>query len=161
MRIPLFVAATLFLSLIAPAPAAAQDALGTFTSDAYGFRVSKPAEWSFQVVDNDPMAAWEARATAAAQGWPCTPLVVAGSIDCLAGPGFDLVLCNMIRTEFGPLLAPIRRLLVDGGSVLLSGILDTELDEVHAMLIEAGLSVVDDLALAEWVAIRAIRRGDR
>jgi ribosomal protein L11 methyltransferase len=106
-------------------------------------------------VDTDRMAAWEARATAARQSWPCRPLVVAGSVACLEGTFYDLVLCNMILTEFGPFLNQLPPMLSPGGSVLLSGILECERCAVESMLDDCGMTVVESRELRGWISLRA------
>jgi len=110
-------------------------------------------------LDNDPLAAWEARATADRQTWKCLPLIVAGSVDCLGDATFDLILCNMIMTHFGPILGEIRRVLAPGGSVILSGILRRERSSVEAMLGGLELVIVAETVLGEWISLRASRAG--
>lgn len=110
-------------------------------------------------LDIDPIAAWEARRTAANQNPPSRVHVVAGTIDCLGGEAFDLVVCNMLVTEFGPLLGDVWRLLVPGGKVVLSGILDDERVEVETMLSDVGLEVCDVRELGAWISVTAIRHG--
>jgi ribosomal protein L11 methyltransferase len=107
-------------------------------------------------IDADPLAAWEARTTAARQRWRCHPHVVAGSTECLGDVNFDLVLCNMITSEFGPLLDDIRRLLAPAGSVVFSGILDREHGAVVALLDGTGMTAVGDRSLDGWISVRAV-----
>jgi len=105
-------------------------------------------------VDTDQMAAWEARATAARQSWTCRPLVVAGSVACLGGLRFDLVLCNMILTEFGPFLNQLPAILAPGASVVLSGILECEQSAVEAMVEDCGMGIVESRHLRGWISLR-------
>lgn len=114
---------------------------------------------SVVALDNDPLAAWEARATSVRQDWMCLPLIVAGSVDCLGDATFDLILCNMIMTHFGPILGEIRRVLAPRGSVILSGILRQERSPVEAMLGGLGLVIVAETVLNEWISLRASRAG--
>ena len=112
---------------------------------------------SVVALDTDPIAAWEARGTALNQPWDCRLLVVAGGVHCLGDAGFDLVLCNMIFTEFGPLLDHIRRLLSSTGTVVLSGILESEQNAVEDLLEGSGLAVTGSRELRGWITLRAVR----
>ncbi len=114
---------------------------------------------SVVALDNDPLAAWEARATAARQTWKSLPLIVAGSVDCLGDATFDLIMCNMIMTHFEPILGEMRRVLAPGGSLILSGILRRERSSVEAMLGGLELVIVAEAVLGEWISIRASRAG--
>ncbi|MGD8440808.1 MAG: 50S ribosomal protein L11 methyltransferase [Holophagae bacterium] len=109
-------------------------------------------------LDIDPMAAWEARRTAATQDPPSRIHVVAGGVDCLGDATFDLVICNMLVTEFGPLLGDLVRVLAPNGAVVLSGMLDGEQAEVEAMLNDIGLEVRDVRELGEWISVVATRQ---
>jgi len=110
-------------------------------------------------LDTDPIAAWEARATAQRQPWRCRPLIVAGGVDCLCFAAFDLVLCNMILTEFSPLFGAIRRLLAPTGAVVFSGILKCEHSAVRDLLDASGFAVVGGRELGGWISVRAIPSG--
>jgi len=112
---------------------------------------------SVVALDTDPIAAWEAQTTALNQPWDCRLLVVAGGVHCLGDAGFDLVLCNMIFTEFGPLLDHIRRLLSSTGTVVLSGILESEQNAVEDLLEGSGLAVTGSRELRGWITLRAVR----
>jgi len=110
-------------------------------------------------LDTDPIAAWEARATAERQPWRCRPLIVAGGVDCLRFATFDLVLCNMILAEFSPLLVVIRRLLAPTGAVVFSGILKCEHSAVRDLLNASGFVVVGGRELGGWISVRAVLSG--
>ena len=114
---------------------------------------------SVVALDIDPIAAWEARTTARFQSWRCRPRVVAGGIDCLGDVEFDLVLCNMIMSRFNELLGGIRQLLSSKGTVIFSGILDSERSAVEGMLEGSGMAVVGDRELRGWISVSAIRSG--
>lgn len=110
-------------------------------------------------VDTDPIAAWEARETARKQDWRCRPLVAAGAVDCLDRIEFDVVLCNMILSEFSPFLDRLSRVLTSDGSVVLSGILGCERTAVESLLGECGMKVVGEKELGEWISLRAVPLG--
>lgn len=59
----------------------------------------------------------------------------------------DLVLCNMIRTEFEPLLGDLRVL---GAPMLLSGFLREEEEEVRRLLAGVGWEVAEETWLEDW-----------
>jgi ribosomal protein L11 methyltransferase len=104
-------------------------------------------------LDIDPIAAWEAMATADRQDWICRPLIILGSLDCLGAVVFDVVLCNMITSQFKPLLGEVARLLSRNGVAVFSGILSSERAEVEAALVENGLNPVAGRTLGDWVSI--------
>jgi len=110
-------------------------------------------------LDTDPLAAWEARTTVRRQSWRSRLPVIAGGIDCLGDIEFDLVLCNMIVSNFSPLLGDIRRLLAGSGTAIFSGVLVAERPEVEGILEEAGLAVVGFRKLGEWISILAVPSG--
>jgi ribosomal protein L11 methyltransferase len=114
---------------------------------------------SVVAVDTDVTAAWEANATAARQSWPCRPMIVAGTIDCLGDASFDLVLCNMVVSEFGPLIRDIRRLLSAAGTAVFSGILGSERETVSVMLDDGGLTVTGEVEAGEWLSLSTGRAG--
>ena len=110
-------------------------------------------------LDTDPLAAWEARTTVLRQSWKARLPVIAGGIDCLGDTDFDLVLCNMIVSNFSPLLGDIRRLLAVGGTAIFSGILVAERPEVEEILEGAGMTPVAYREMGEWISILAVRGG--
>jgi ribosomal protein L11 methyltransferase len=111
-------------------------------------------------LDIDPISAWEARSTSARQAWSCRPLIAVGSVGCLGGVSFDLILCNMIVTHFGPMLGEIRRVLAPGGTLILSGILESERRTVQELLAGSGMAIVGQRRLGEWISIRAAHRSE-
>ena len=108
-------------------------------------------------LDTDPLAAWEAWTTVRRQSWRFQLPVIAGGVDCLGDTEFDLVLCNMIFSNFNPLLGDIRRLLAVNGTAVFSGILVAERPEVEGILETAGLAVVGFRELGDWISILAVR----
>jgi ribosomal protein L11 methyltransferase len=108
-------------------------------------------------LDIDPVAVWEARTTVRRQSWRCRLPLITGGVDCLGDVEFDLVLCNMIVSNFSPLLGDIHRVLAATGTVIFSGILTTERTEVEAILAGSGMAAVGSRELGEWVSIRGVR----
>lgn len=112
-------------------------------------------------LDIDPIAVWEARTTVRRQSWKCRPPLIVGGVDCLGDVEFDLVLCNMIVSNFRPLLGDIRRLLAKNGDVIFSGILGCERAEVEEILGASGLAVTGFRELGEWISVIAVPGGAR
>ena len=108
-------------------------------------------------LDTDPLAAWEARTTVLRQSWKPRLPVIAGGVDCLGDTEFDLVLCNMIVSNFSPFLGDIRRLLAVGGTAIFSGILIAERPEVEASLEGVGLRSAGCREMGDWISILAVR----
>ena len=63
---------------------------------------------------------------------------------------FQGIVANMHTNVLIPLLLSFRRALVDGGWLVLSGILDTDWAELHAAAASRGLSFVDVDVEDEW-----------
>ncbi len=65
---------------------------------------------------------------------------------------FDFIFCNMLSHEFLPLLGEIRSRCATDATVLVSGLLTTEADEVKTALSLAGFEILDQLQQDEWLA---------
>jgi ribosomal protein L11 methyltransferase len=82
-----------------------------------------------------------------------------GGLECMAGQNhFDLILCNMIRSEMWPLRTDIMRLLKPGGNLILSGHLAAEQQPVLAWFDTVGLELTADLVRNEWWAVCARKK---
>lgn len=109
--------------------------------------------------ERDPLAEDNFRLTMELNGCAAGVLFVpAGDVEgaraqwqAAGWPGPDLVLCNMLSSEFGGLLGALRRL---ERPLLLSGFLCEESAAVGARLTETGWRVVERLALDGWEAWR-------
>jgi ribosomal protein L11 methyltransferase len=112
---------------------------------------------SVVALDIDDTAVWVAVETARQQDWePCVGFVV-GPVACLGNVEFDIVLCNMIAANFLPLVAELRNLLAPRGVVVFSGMLASDVEAVSESLESAGLSVLSENGLGEWVSMLATR----
>ena len=86
-----------------------------------------------------------------------------GQSDCLLGfldafkdgTKFDVILCNMIRSELWPLRDDIEYLLAPGGELIISGQLLTEKDYILKWFDEAGYKVVQERISTEWWSVLA------
>jgi ribosomal protein L11 methyltransferase len=71
------------------------------------------------------------------------------------GAKFDVILCNMIRSELWPLRDDIEDLLAKGGHLVISGQLETEKDYILRWFEEIGLTVVQERVSGEWWSVLA------
>lgn len=78
-----------------------------------------------------------------------------GSLEALPSGTFDLLLCNMLETEFVPLLRPLRALATPGARLILSGYLGDDESRIAAALAGAGWQPVTTRTLGEWGALAA------
>jgi ribosomal protein L11 methyltransferase len=99
--------------------------------------------------DLDPLAAEAARENALVNGLASRLCLFTGSLEAVGLQAFDLVVVNMLRTEFTPLLEGIAARLRRGGHAVFSGLLTQESEEVHAALYDVGLRVVGERRLAD------------
>jgi len=66
---------------------------------------------------------------------------------------FNIIVCNMIRTEVLPLRADIERLLAKNGEFILSGQLESEKHFILDWFKEAGFEVCKELVCEEWWSV--------
>jgi len=82
------------------------------------------------------------------------PNAVLGFLDSFNdGAKFDVIVCNMIRTEVLPMRADIERLLAHGGEFILSGQLECEKHFILDWFKEAGFAVCKEVVSEEWWAV--------
>jgi ribosomal protein L11 methyltransferase len=83
------------------------------------------------------------------------PNAVLGFLDSFnENAKFDIIVCNMLRTEVLPLRTDIERLLVKDGKFILSGQLECEKHFILDWFKEAGFSVEEEIVSEEWWAVR-------
>jgi len=79
-----------------------------------------------------------------------------GGLECIRGENlFDVVVCNMIRSEVWPLRADILRLLAPGGFFVLSGQLYAEKYYVTEWFAQCGLEQTAEIIKNEWWSVSA------
>jgi ribosomal protein L11 methylase PrmA len=110
--------------------------------------------------DVDPEAVRIASATLKGQEWDAAPLYFVGSVSAIRRCSFDVILCNMISEHFIPMLSAMCHIVRPGGVVVLSGVLDNELETVRVELEAAGLVVESTRRLGEWLSLCAFRSRD-
>jgi ribosomal protein L11 methyltransferase len=69
---------------------------------------------------------------------------------------FNIIVCNMIRTEVLPLRNDIERLLTPNGEFILSGQLECEKHFILDWFKEAGFAICEEVVSEEWWAARVI-----
>lgn len=79
-----------------------------------------------------------------------------GGLDCLHGSElFEVIVCNMIRSEVWPLRADIERLLAKGGYFVLSGQLLVDRHHIADWFRECGFSITEEIVRGEWWSVCA------
>jgi len=89
-------------------------------------------------------------------------------VDVFAGPlealgrwaRFDVIVANMIQEELAPLLSGLRKRLVRGGRLLVSGQLVERRGEWEALLRTNGLSPVRSMTENEWLGTASVSSDD-
>ncbi len=66
----------------------------------------------------------------------------------------DFIFANITADILMRLSKDIGKHLKDGGEIVLSGIIDTRLDEVKKCYIDAGFEIVEEMAMDGWCAMR-------
>lgn len=112
------------------------------------------AEWVVGL-DIDPSAISVAFEVSRQQEWRSCMSFVLGSVDCLVGADFDIVMCNMIASNFLPLAGDLRNALAPAGVAVFSGLLASEAEMVSAALAEAGFSITSRHDDGDWSSLRA------
>jgi len=108
--------------------------------------------------DIDPEAVFVARQTVAAQPRACRVALVCGGAAMLRpAPVFDMVLANMLPSQFTPLLPALRAVVADRGALLLSGLMVDQKQAVAEELSRLELAVERWREQGEWAALVARR----
>ena len=105
-------------------------------------------------VDTDPIAIESTDANASRNGLARRTRARVGSLPS-GEPPFDVVLANLIAGVLVPLAPALRRDIIDGGTLVASGIFIDREAEVRSAFEAAGLLVTDRLAEGDWVALKA------
>jgi ribosomal protein L11 methyltransferase len=106
-------------------------------------------------LDTDPAAVWVAIENAREQEWQSRADLVLGPVGCLEGAEFDIVLCNMIASNFLPLARDLRRLLTPQGVAVFAGLLESEAERVSESLRHAGFGITSQRGLGDWASLTA------
>jgi ribosomal protein L11 methyltransferase len=111
---------------------------------------------SVVALDIDETAIWVASETARQQEWTPRVRYLVGPIQCLGGAEFDIVMCNMITSNFLPLLDGLRDSLAPSGTAVFSGLLASEIEVVSTALTEAGFAAPSCRVFGEWASLAAV-----
>jgi len=104
--------------------------------------------------DIDVEAVFVARQTVAVQPSQCAVSLACGGAAMLRPePAFDLVLANMLPSQFSPLLETVREVLVPGGLLVVSGLMVDQIAAVSEEIAAIGYAVTGSRELGEWAAL--------
>src|SRR5260221_10218909 len=108
-------------------------------------------------IDNSAVAVESATANAAVNHLSERITVVLGVLDeagaaHMAGQ-FDLVLANIIARVIGSIAPYLAQVLAPGGLLIAGGIIEERRHEAEQPLLEAGLRLVDQVMIDDWVTL--------
>ena len=106
-------------------------------------------------LDIDESAIWVARQISAQQEWSPRVQYVLGPLTCIGAAQFQIIVCNMISSNFRPLLVEMSRVLAADGLIILAGLLAAEIDTVTGALLSVGLETRSHRVLGEWASLSA------
>lgn len=104
-------------------------------------------------VDIDPIAVEVARENVVLNHVAGNIKLVLGSLDDLRAPPFNLIVANLTAPVIEEQLGRMAQLLVDGGVLILSGLLVEQEAAVQRRLAQVGLRLLSRLAADEWLAL--------
>ena len=112
---------------------------------------------SVHCIDNSSVAVESAIANAAVNHLSERITVVLGELDeagaaRMAGQ-FDLVLANIIARVIGSIAPYLAQVLAPGGLLIASGIIEERRHEAEQPLLDAGLRLVDQVMIDDWVTL--------
>ncbi len=114
-------------------------------------------------IDNSSVAVESATENATMNGLSDCITVVEGTLDeaqaeRMAGQ-YDLVLANIIAHIIGALAPQLARMLAPQGVLVVSGIIEERRADAEGPLLEAGLELVEQTMIDDWLALVLRRRG--
>ncbi len=114
-------------------------------------------------IDNSSVAVESATENATMNGLSDCITVVEGTLDeaqaeRMAGQ-YDLVLANIIAHIIGALAPQLARVLAPQGVLVVSGIIEERRADAEGPLLEAGLELVEQTMIDDWLALVLRRRG--
>lgn len=118
---------------------------------------------SVYCIDNSSVAVESASANASINGLSDRIMVVSGTLDRaeaarLAGQ-FDMVLVNILAHVIGGMAPELAQVLAPGGLLITSGIIEARRSEAEQPLLAAGLQLVGQAMIDDWVALIMRRPG--
>ncbi len=112
---------------------------------------------SVYAIDNSSVATESASANAELNGLQDRIQVVLGVLDeaeaaRMAGR-FDLVLANIIAHVIGSIAPQLTQTLAPHGTLVVSGIIEARRQDAEGPLLAAGLTLVDEVKIDDWLAL--------
>ncbi len=108
-------------------------------------------------IDNSSVAVASAQANAAANGASDRVSVTLGTLDEAEAARmegrFDLVLANIIARVIGSIASQLAQVIAPGGLLIASGIIEERRYEAEQPLLDAGLTLVDQVMIDDWVTL--------
>lgn len=108
-------------------------------------------------IDNSSVAVESAQANASANEVSDVVSVTLGTLDEAEAARmegrFDLVLANIIARVIGSLAPQLARVMAPGGLLIASGIIEERRHEAEQPLLAAGLTLVDQVMIDDWVTL--------
>jgi len=103
-------------------------------------------------IDNDDWSMLNAAENLSANKCEHVVLLNAGNIP--AAKSFDIILANINKQVIVSTLKQMRENLSANGNILLSGLLENDFDDVHALAVENGLQLQQQLSRSGWIALK-------
>ncbi|MBN2413317.1 50S ribosomal protein L11 methyltransferase [candidate division KSB1 bacterium] len=107
--------------------------------------------------DIDPIASHTAKKNAEQNGVTKSCDFFAGQISGICFTGFDIIVANINRNQIIEILPFFRELLIPGGRLVLSGILDSEEQIIKAGLLKNNFKTEKIIARDEWLAFDCLK----
>jgi len=113
---------------------------------------------SVVALDLDPLATEAARENARSNALPDLALLAGGLDAIAAGPRFDGILANLVRSERAPLIDAIAERLRPEGFAVFAGLLEADRDRIEALaqaegLASEGVRAATDANGERWIAL--------
>lgn len=103
-------------------------------------------------IDNDEWSMLNAGENLSANRCEHVELMNTGNIP--ASKSFDIILANINKQVIAGTLKQMSGQLAANGSMLLSGLLENDFDEIHALAVENGLQLQQQLVRSGWIALK-------
>lgn len=84
----------------------------------------------------------------------CEHVVLSNAGNIPASKSFDIILANINKQVIAGTLKQMRAQLSADGFILLSGLLESDLNDVHAMAVENRLQLQQQLVRSGWIALK-------
>lgn len=103
-------------------------------------------------IDNDEWSMLNAAENLSAN--KCEHVVLSNVSNIPASKSFDIILANINKQVIAGTLKQMRAQLSADGCILLSGLLENDLDDIHAIAVENRLQLQQQLVRSGWIALK-------